>query len=87
MEIGENIDRVIKNQHLSQAYVAKKLGIGRQQLNDIIHLRRPLPIKLVVPLCKAIRCDPNCIFNWQAGTLANDGRHSPERETLTSCRK
>ncbi len=67
METGECIERAIKRQKLTKASVADQIGISRQQLNDIVHQRRPLPIKLVRPLCKALHCDPNCIFDWEAG--------------------
>ena len=59
------IDEIIRERGISKTGLARKLCISPQRFNDVLHGRRPFPIKWVIPVCKFVGCDPNSFFEWE----------------------
>jgi len=52
-----------------QSAIAAAAGISPQRLNDIVKGRKPVSIKLVVPICQAVECTPNELFGWEDDSM------------------
>lgn len=61
----QNLNEICEQSSKTKAAIAREMGISPQQLNNIIHLHRPIPLRLIAPFCKAVGCDPNYLFGWE----------------------
>jgi len=56
---------LIKASGITQRRIAKELGTSPSQLGDVLHGRRPFPVKWIKPLCRILQCDPNTLLGWE----------------------
>lgn len=64
-----DILKIVKESGITQKSIAKELGTSPSQFGDVLHGRRPFPIKWVRPLCMILQCDPNFLFEWEKETM------------------
>lgn len=64
-EIRKSLQDLVKQRAESQRAIARAAGISPQRFNDILQGRKPLSIKLIDPICRALGCEPNDLFGWE----------------------
>lgn len=77
---GENMKalELIKASGITQREIAEQMGTSPTQLGNVLHGRRPFPIKWIEPLCRILNCEPNELFGYekkyhQVTVIRNDG--------------
>ena len=63
--IRQRLEHLCSRSTKKQSDIAAAAGISPQRLNDMIKGRKPLSLKLVVPVCRAVGCTPNELFGWE----------------------
>ena len=61
-EIGEHFVRAMKDAGMNENQLAKKLGVTRQAVNEIILLRGNLTLKTLARYCAALGIEPILMF-------------------------
>ena len=62
MSFSSNAYRIMREKKMSQAAVARAAGLTPQQFNDLLNNRKLLREDLVLPICRALECEPNDLF-------------------------
>lgn len=67
-DISKKLQDLFRQKAESQSAIARAAGISPQRFNDILQGRKPLSLKLIVPICRALGCEPNDLFGWDRKT-------------------
>lgn len=54
---------IISEKGLKKCVVARQAGLTPKKFSDILHGRRSLKAEMIMPLCRAIGCTPNELFD------------------------
>lgn len=60
--ISDTISKILEVQGIKQSFIAEKIGVTRQEMNDMLNGRRIIKPCEIPKIADALGVDANCLF-------------------------